>query len=146
MFVVDRKTKNFFVSTLLICLFEAVKFIFEQFDINWIVVVKSTARKSDRREVDSLIKRNIVEATRTHQLKKMPSTSSAIDKLCNQFDNEVNNGDVVPIFKRALLYGDKLAIKDYNGKYSYRQILDSARKLSTKLSVYNNSEYANAHD
>lgn len=76
----------------------------------------------------------------------MPSTSSAIDKLCNQFDNEVNNGDVVPIFKRALLYGDKIAIKDYNGKYSYRQILDAARKLSEKLSVYNNSEYAQMID
>lgn len=71
----------------------------------------------------------------------MPSTSSAIDKLSNQFDNEVSNGDVVPIFKRALLYGDKIAIKDYHGKYSYRQILDAAHKLSTQLSAYkNNSE------
>lgn len=72
----------------------------------------------------------------------MPSTANDIDKLCNQFDNEVKNGDVVPIFKRALLYGDKIAIEDYNGKYSYRQILDAALTLSTKLSAYNDSEYA----
>lgn len=89
--------------------------------------------------------KNSVEISYTHRnktlQKKMPSTSGAIDKLSNQFDNDVNNGDVVPIFKRALLYGDKIAIKDYNGKYSYRQILDAAQKLSAKLSVYNNSEY-----
>lgn len=73
----------------------------------------------------------------------MPTLSNDIDKLCNHFDNEVKNGDVVPIFKRALLYGDKIAIEDYNGKYSYRQILDAAHKLSTKLSVYNDRAYAN---
>lgn len=73
----------------------------------------------------------------------MSSTSIDIDKLRNQFDNEVNGGDVVPLYKRALLYGDKIAIEDYNGKYSYRQILNAAHKLSKQLSVYNNSTYAN---
>lgn len=71
----------------------------------------------------------------------MPLTANEFNTFRNQFDNEVNNGDVVPIFKRALLYNDKIAIEDYNGKYTYRQILDAAVELSTKLSTYNDSEY-----
>lgn len=73
----------------------------------------------------------------------MPPTSVNIDKLRNQFDKEVNAGDVVPIFKRALLHGDKIAIEDYNGKYSYRDILSAAQRLSKQLSVYNKSTYEN---
>lgn len=72
----------------------------------------------------------------------MPSLANDINILRNQFDNEVNNGDVVPIFKFALLHGDNIAIEDYNGKYTYRQILDAACEFSTKLSAYNHSEYA----
>lgn len=74
----------------------------------------------------------------------MLKQSIDIDKLRNQFDNEVNNNDIVPIYKRALLHGDKIAIEDFNGKYSYRQILNAACKLSTKLSAYNNSKYENS--
>lgn len=58
------------------------------------------------------------------------------DKLQNLFDNEVKNGDIVPVFKRALLYGNKIAVKDPTGEYSYRQILEAARKLSTQLSAH----------
>lgn len=88
----------------------------------------------------------VTATTGTKHSKNMPSKSINIDKLCNHFDNEVNNGDVVPIFKRALLHGDKIAIEDYNGKYSYRQILDAAHKLSAKLSLYNNSKPFAKHD
>lgn len=59
-----------------------------------------------------------------------------VDKLQHLFDNEVKNGDIVPVFKRALLYGNKIAVKDNTGEYSYRQILDAARKLSTELSAH----------
>lgn len=60
-----------------------------------------------------------------------------VDRLQKLFDSEVKNGDIVPVFKRALLYGNKIAIKDTSGDYSYRQIFEAARKLSTKLSAYN---------
>lgn len=60
-----------------------------------------------------------------------------VDKLQKHFDNDIKSGDCVPIFKRALLHGNKIAIKDNTGEYSYRQILDGARKLSKELSAYN---------
>lgn len=59
-----------------------------------------------------------------------------IDKVQNGFANDVSNGDIVPVFKRALLYGNKTAIKDNTGEYSYRQLLDGARKLATELSAH----------
>ena len=62
------------------------------------------------------------------------------DKLQHLFDNEVKNGDIVPVFKRALLYGNKIAVKDQTGDYSYRQILEAARKLSTELSAHSYGE------
>lgn len=58
------------------------------------------------------------------------------DKLQNLYKNEIDNGDIVPVFKRALLYGNKIAVKDNTGEYSYRQILEGARKLSTKLTSH----------
>lgn len=63
-----------------------------------------------------------------------------VDKLENLFDNEVKHGDIVPVFKRALLYGNKIAVKDNTGEYSYRQILEGARKLSTALSAHSYGE------
>lgn len=62
------------------------------------------------------------------------------DKLQHLFNNEVKNGDIVPVFKRALLYGNKTAVKDSTGNYSYRQILEAARKLSVELSTYSYSK------
>lgn len=59
-----------------------------------------------------------------------------VDKLQNLFNNEIDNGDIVPVFKRALLYGNKIAVKDNTGEYSYRQILEGARKLSTQLTTH----------
>lgn len=63
-----------------------------------------------------------------------------VDKLQKHFDNDIKNGDCVPIFKRALLHGNKTAIKDNTGEYSYRQILDGARKLAKELSAYNSGK------
>lgn len=63
-----------------------------------------------------------------------------VEKLQNLFDVESRNGDVIPVFKRALLYGNKIAIKDVTGDYSYRQILEAARKFSTELSKHSYSE------
>lgn len=64
-----------------------------------------------------------------------------VDKLQTLFDNESKNGDVVPVFKRALLHPNKIAIKDAAGEYSYRQILEAARKLSVELSKHSYGEY-----
>lgn len=63
-----------------------------------------------------------------------------VDKLQTLFDDQTKNGDVIPVFKRALLHGNKVAIKDNTGEYSYRQILDAARKLSVQLSSHSYGE------
>lgn len=68
-----------------------------------------------------------------------------IDRLRKYFDNEIENGDCVPVFKRALLYGNRIAIKDSTGEYSYREILNGARKLAIELSAYNRGKYAVFH-
>lgn len=65
---------------------------------------------------------------------------TGVDRLQNLLDNEVKNGDIVPVFKRALLHGNKIAVKDNTGEYSYRQILEGARKLSTQLSAHSFSK------
>lgn len=62
------------------------------------------------------------------------------EKLQNHFDSEIKNGDIVPVFKRALLFGNKIAIKDATGEYSYRQILEAARKFSIQLSAHSHGE------
>lgn len=58
------------------------------------------------------------------------------DRLRKCFDNEIKNGDCVPVFKRALLHGNRIAVKDNTGEYSYRQLLAGARNLATQLSAY----------
>lgn len=63
-----------------------------------------------------------------------------VDKLHILFNNEIENGDIVPVFKRALLHGNKIAVKDNTGEYSYRQILEGARKLSKQLSAHSHGK------
>lgn len=55
-------------------------------------------------------------------------------KLKASFDKEVAKGVVVPTFKRALLYGNKTAIRDESGEYSYNQIYIGAKKLAKQFS------------
>lgn len=55
-------------------------------------------------------------------------------KIKVQFDSEVAAGGVVPVFKKALLHGNKVAIKDENGEFTYYQLYSGARKLATDIS------------
>ena len=47
---------------------------------------------------------------------------------------EVQSQKIVPVFKRALLYGEKIAVKDYTGEFSYIQIYEAAKKLALQIS------------
>lgn len=58
-------------------------------------------------------------------------TLSRIQKV---FNDEEKSGEVVPIFKKALLYGHKIAIKDNIGEYSYNRLYIAAKKLSYQIS------------
>lgn len=41
---------------------------------------------------------------------------------------------VVPVFKKALLYDNKIALKDQHGEFSYGQLFSGAKKLSIQVS------------
>lgn len=60
--------------------------------------------------------------------------STAVAKLKYAFNEDLTNGKVVPVYKRALLYGDRLAIKDEMGQFSYMQLYQAAKRLSFQLS------------
>lgn len=57
-----------------------------------------------------------------------------IEKLRTTFATETNAGGVVPIYKKALLYANNIAIKDEIGEYNYGQLYNAAKKLSIQIS------------
>ncbi len=63
-----------------------------------------------------------------------PQNFAIEQKLQNLIQNEIRNQSVVPIFKQALLYNHKTALKDQYGEYSYGQIYMAAKKLSVQIS------------
>lgn len=57
-----------------------------------------------------------------------------LEKLKFSFDSDGIAGNIVPVYKRALLYGRNVAIKDEMGEYSYIQLYMGAKKLATEIS------------
>lgn len=57
-----------------------------------------------------------------------------VTKLKNQLDSQSKTLGTVPVFKRALLYGNSVAIKDQNGEFSYAMLYMGAKKLSLDIS------------
>lgn len=70
----------------------------------------------------------------TSSVKQTNADTELLDKLKAKFDGDVQAGKVVPVFKRALHYGDRVAIKDENGEYSYHQIYSGAKELAAEIS------------
>lgn len=56
------------------------------------------------------------------------------DCILKTFEAEEQNQLIVPVFKKALLYLDKPAIRDYVNHYTYLQLYTSAKKLSRQIS------------
>lgn len=56
-----------------------------------------------------------------------------VQKLKHTFEQDIISGSVVPVFKKALLYGNKVAIKDEFAEYSYAQLYAGAKKLANQL-------------
>lgn len=61
---------------------------------------------------------------------------SGYDQLYNLFDKEIQQGGVVPIFKRSLLYANHIAVEDGTGEYTHRQILDASKKLAAEILAF----------
>lgn len=59
-----------------------------------------------------------------------------LSKLISNFAEEEKAGDVVPVFKKALLYGHKAALKDEFGEYSYIKLYTAAKKLAFQISNF----------
>ncbi|XP_055384487.1 malonate--CoA ligase ACSF3, mitochondrial [Condylostylus longicornis] len=57
-------------------------------------------------------------------------------KLKESFEIDEQNGEVIPTFKKALLYGHKIAIKDAVGEHSYLKLYLGAKKLASQISNY----------
>lgn len=57
-----------------------------------------------------------------------------LEKLKFSFDSDSIAGNIVPVYKRALLYGNNTAIKDEISEYSYTQLYMGAKKLSMQIS------------
>lgn len=70
----------------------------------------------------------------TPTVKQLHVNAEQLDKLKAKFDGDVQAGKVVPVFKRALHYGNRIAIKDENGEYSYHQIYSGAKELAAEIS------------
>jgi acyl-coenzyme A synthetase/AMP-(fatty) acid ligase len=49
-------------------------------------------------------------------------------------DEDINKGNPVPVFKRALIHRKATALKDVNGEFTYTDLLSSSKKLSTQIS------------
>lgn len=96
----------------------------------------TTAMAILRRSASAVHRSNVMRChTRSQSTKPAtPTESDQITELRRSFDRDTAAGHVVPVFKRALLYGDKPAIKDTDGEYTYGQLYASAKGLSGQLS------------
>lgn len=55
-------------------------------------------------------------------------------RLVGLFEEEVQRNLVVPPFKRALLHGQKSAIRDQTGDYSFIQLYEAVKRLAIQIS------------
>lgn len=62
------------------------------------------------------------------------AVTTLAEHLQQSFDVDVAAGKVVPVFKKALLYGARPAIKDDTGTYTYVQLYMAAKTLSFQVS------------
>lgn len=57
-----------------------------------------------------------------------------VKRLKNQFEDEIQDNGVIPPYKKALLYGSKIAIKDSKGEVSFNRLYLGAKKVAAKIS------------
>lgn len=85
---------------------------------------------------NQILKNSTVASSADDKLRKFTETDEAdnLQKLKLNFDEEICDNGIVPVFKRALLYGNKIALKDVHGEYSYSRIYNGAKNLSIQIS------------
>ncbi|XP_063696447.1 malonate--CoA ligase ACSF3, mitochondrial [Culicoides brevitarsis] len=60
--------------------------------------------------------------------------TECVKRLKAKFDDEIRDNGIIPPFKRALLYGSKIAVKDPKGETSFSRLFLGAKKLGIKIS------------
>lgn len=56
-----------------------------------------------------------------------------VGRLRRQLDDQAVKLGTVPVFKRALQYGNSVAIKDQNGEFSYARLYMGAKRLAADI-------------
>lgn len=57
-----------------------------------------------------------------------------VGRLKRQLDDQSSRLGTVPVFQRALQYGNSVAIKDQNGEFSYARLYMGAKRLAADIS------------
>lgn len=57
-----------------------------------------------------------------------------LKRLTKVYDQELASDLIVPPFKRALLYGDKSAVRDQVGDFSFIQLYEAVKRLAVQIS------------
>lgn len=60
--------------------------------------------------------------------------SELVGRLKRQFDDQASRLGTVPVFQRALQFGENVAIKDQNGEFSYSRLYLGAKRLAADIS------------
>ncbi|XP_034947583.1 malonate--CoA ligase ACSF3, mitochondrial [Chelonus insularis] len=89
----------------------------------------------------SLLRRNLYltacNIARNHNgpltFRRLQQTHAALSSV-NETHQPPNNG-VIPVFKNAIKYGDKTALRDLQGDYTYRGLFLSSRQFAVELST-----------
>lgn len=56
-----------------------------------------------------------------------------VGRLKRQLDDQSSRLGTVPVFQRALQYGNSVAIKDQNGEFSYARLYLGAKRLAADI-------------
>lgn len=56
-----------------------------------------------------------------------------VGRLKRQLDDQSSRLGTVPVFQRALQYGNSVAIKDQNGEFSYARLYMGAKRLAADI-------------
>lgn len=76
----------------------------------------------------------INSTTSSQQMPDEFNEADYVKRLKAKFEDEIRDNGVIPPFKRALLYGSKIAVKDTKGETSFSRLYLGAKKLSIKIS------------
>lgn len=74
-------------------------------------------------------------ATNSSDNNSNKTTIPADSKLQNLFNDEISQNLIVPVFKKALLYNQKVALKDQNGEFTYSDLFHGSKKLASQIST-----------